>query len=152
MQTRVMLTLFAAVGLAANNAFLFYGSWADLFGRKGPRGGTPQTDGCWCQFWRTRGSAYWEGHGDGNRAALEAEVLGGAEPGMLAYLDGIAVGWCRVGPREELPRHRPLIVIPSVALAGDRRCGTDEPADDRLAAVNRGVRRDPLQQIRAFHR
>ncbi|NEE30519.1 esterase, partial [Streptomyces sp. SID7982] len=28
------LTLFAAVGLAANNAFLFYGSWADLFGRK----------------------------------------------------------------------------------------------------------------------
>ncbi|MFE9697775.1 alpha/beta hydrolase [Streptomyces sp. NPDC006270] len=28
------LTLFAAVGLAANNAFLFYGSWADLFGRR----------------------------------------------------------------------------------------------------------------------
>lgn len=77
---------------------------ADLFQRKGPRGGTPQTDGCWCQFWRTRGSAHWEGHGDGNRAALEAEVLGGAEPGLLAYVDGIAVGWCRVGPREELPR------------------------------------------------
>lgn len=28
------LTLFAAVGPAANNAFLFYGSWADLFGRQ----------------------------------------------------------------------------------------------------------------------
>ncbi|MXG30120.1 alpha/beta hydrolase [Streptomyces sp. YIM 132580] len=28
------LTLFAAVCLAANNAFLFYGSWADLFGQK----------------------------------------------------------------------------------------------------------------------
>lgn len=28
------LTLFAAVGLAANNAFLFYGSWADLFGQQ----------------------------------------------------------------------------------------------------------------------
>ncbi|WP_411083916.1 alpha/beta hydrolase [Streptomyces sp. cmx-18-6] len=28
------LTLFASVGLAANNAFLFYGSWADLFGQK----------------------------------------------------------------------------------------------------------------------
>ncbi|MGW4204456.1 alpha/beta hydrolase [Streptomyces sp. NPDC004726] len=28
------LALFAAVGLAANNAFLFYGSWADLFGRE----------------------------------------------------------------------------------------------------------------------
>ncbi|MFH8929887.1 alpha/beta hydrolase [Streptomyces pristinaespiralis] len=28
------LSLFAAVGLAANNSFLFYGSWADLFGRQ----------------------------------------------------------------------------------------------------------------------
>ncbi|MEV1048966.1 alpha/beta hydrolase-fold protein [Streptomyces sp. NPDC049916] len=28
------LALFASVGLAANNAFLFYGSWADLFGRQ----------------------------------------------------------------------------------------------------------------------
>ncbi|PWS41079.1 esterase [Streptomyces sp. ZEA17I] len=28
------LTLFAAVGLAANNAFLFYGSWADLLGQE----------------------------------------------------------------------------------------------------------------------
>ncbi|MEU1123970.1 alpha/beta hydrolase-fold protein [Streptomyces sp. NPDC005899] len=28
------LALFAAVGLLANNSFLFYGSWADLFGRQ----------------------------------------------------------------------------------------------------------------------
>lgn len=28
------LALFAAVGLAANNSFLFYGSWADLFGQE----------------------------------------------------------------------------------------------------------------------
>ncbi|MET9670538.1 alpha/beta hydrolase-fold protein [Streptomyces sp. NPDC006475] len=28
------LALFAAVGLAANNSFLFYGSWSDLFGRE----------------------------------------------------------------------------------------------------------------------
>ncbi|MFF3288958.1 alpha/beta hydrolase [Streptomyces sp. NPDC003023] len=28
------LSLFAAVGLAANNSFLFYGSWADLFGQE----------------------------------------------------------------------------------------------------------------------
>ncbi|MCS0639035.1 alpha/beta hydrolase-fold protein [Streptomyces sp. LP05-1] len=30
----VQLALFAAVGLAANNYFLFYGSWADLLGRE----------------------------------------------------------------------------------------------------------------------
>lgn len=28
------VAVFAAVGLAANNSFLFYGSWADLFGRQ----------------------------------------------------------------------------------------------------------------------
>ncbi|MFJ8230384.1 alpha/beta hydrolase [Streptomyces sp. NPDC094448] len=28
------VAVFASVGLAANNAFLFYGSWADLFGRE----------------------------------------------------------------------------------------------------------------------
>src|ERR687892_540157 len=61
---------------------------AELFERKGPRGGTPQTDGCWCQFWRLRGNAHWEGHGAGNRAALEDEVRSGAEPGLLAYVGG----------------------------------------------------------------
>ncbi|HUF01323.1 MAG TPA: GNAT family N-acetyltransferase [Gaiellaceae bacterium] len=76
----------------------------DLFERKGPRGGAPQTDGCWCQFWRLRGSAHWDGHGAGNRAALEEEIRGGAEPGLLAYLDGIPVGWCRAGPRESFAR------------------------------------------------
>lgn len=31
--------------------------WADLtdlFERKGPRGGTPMTAGCWCMWWRKR--------------------------------------------------------------------------------------------------
>jgi GNAT superfamily N-acetyltransferase len=77
---------------------------AELFERKGPRGGTPQTAGCWCQFWRVRGRAYWNAHGAGNREALEDEVRSNAAPGLLAYLDGSAVGWCRVGPRESYPR------------------------------------------------
>jgi GNAT superfamily N-acetyltransferase len=77
---------------------------ADLFERSGPRGGSPQTDGCWCQFWRLRGSAHWDGHGAGNRTALQEEIVTGEEPGLLAYADGVAVGWCRVGPREHFPR------------------------------------------------
>jgi GNAT superfamily N-acetyltransferase len=81
-----------------------WGDLADLFARKGPRGGSPQTDGCWCQFWRLRGNAHWAGHGAGNCAALEDEVASGGEPGLLAYVDGVAVGWCRVGPREAFPR------------------------------------------------
>lgn len=76
----------------------------DLFERPGPRGGTPQTDGCWCQFWHLRGRAYWDGHGAGHRSRLEEEVWSGTEPGLLAYLDGTPVGWCRVGPRESFDR------------------------------------------------
>lgn len=88
--------------------------WNDvvsLFERKGPRGGTPQTDGCWCQFWHLRGKAYWDGHGSGHRARLEAEVKAGSEPGLLAYRDGVPVGWCRVGPRETFERleHSPKL-------------------------------------------
>jgi len=83
----------------------------DLFERPGPRGGTPQTNGCWCQFWHLRGKAYWAGHGAPNRARLEKQVQGGDVPGLLAYLDGEPVGWCRLGPRETFERlkHSPRL-------------------------------------------
>jgi GNAT superfamily N-acetyltransferase len=77
---------------------------ADLFTRKGPRGGTPQTDGCWCRFWLVRGKAYWDGHGSGHRRALREEIRGGDASALLAYVDGKAVGWCRLGPRETFER------------------------------------------------
>jgi GNAT superfamily N-acetyltransferase len=77
---------------------------AKLFTRPGPRGGTPQTDGCWCRFWLVRGNAYWDGHGAGHRADLQREIKGGEAHALLAYLDGQAVGWCRLGPRESFER------------------------------------------------
>lgn len=76
----------------------------DLFERPGPRGGAPITGGCWCQFWHLRGKAYSAGWNGGNRARLEEQVRSGSEPGLLAYLDGSAVGWCRIGPRESFGR------------------------------------------------
>jgi GNAT superfamily N-acetyltransferase len=84
---------------------------ADLFERRGPRGGTPQTDGCWCQFWHLRGKAYWDGHGARNRARLDEEIRGGHLHALLAYVDGVAVGWCRLGPRESFERleHSPRL-------------------------------------------
>jgi len=83
----------------------------DLFERPGPRGGTPQTSGCWCQFWHLRGKAYWSGHGARNRSRLEAEIREGGEPALLAYLDGAPVGWCRLGPRKSFERleHSPKL-------------------------------------------
>ena len=83
------------------------GHWddvVDLFTRKGPRGGTPQADGCWCRFWLVRGKAYWDGHGAGHRKALREEIRGGAANALLAYVDGEPVGWCRLGPRESFER------------------------------------------------
>ena len=48
--------------------------------------------------------AYWNGHGAQNRRGLEAEIRDGHEPGLLAYLDDVPVGWCRLGPRESFER------------------------------------------------
>ncbi|MBA2741931.1 MAG: GNAT family N-acetyltransferase [Actinobacteria bacterium] len=76
----------------------------DLFERPGPHGGTPQTDGCWCQFWHLRGKAYWDGHGAENRGRFADEVRRGPPPGLLAYVGGEPVGWCRVGPRASFER------------------------------------------------
>jgi len=76
----------------------------DLFERPGPRGGTPFTAGCWCQYWHLRGKAYDSGWGAANRERLEQQVRGGEEPGLLAYLDDRPVGWCRLGPRESFER------------------------------------------------
>jgi len=69
---------------------------ADLFARKGPRGGTPMTAGCWCMFWRQR-----TGDPGKNRRAMRGIVHEGREPGLLAYDEGTAVGWVSVAPREE---------------------------------------------------
>lgn len=75
------------------------GGWddlAELFERRGPRGGRQVTDGCWCMWWRER-----TGDTSRNRAALCDLVEAGHEPGLLAYLGGRPVGWVSVGPREE---------------------------------------------------
>lgn len=76
----------------------------DLFERPGPRGGMPFTAGCWCQYWHIRGKAYDAGWGDVNRARLERQIAAREAPGLLAYADGVPVGWCRVGPRETFER------------------------------------------------
>jgi GNAT superfamily N-acetyltransferase len=85
-----------------------WGDLTDLFERRGPRGGRPYTDECWCMFWRRR-----TGDGGRNRRALSAIVEGGREPGLIAYRDGRPVGWVSIGPREEFgqllrsPTYRP---------------------------------------------
>lgn len=37
--------------------------------------------------------------GEGNHNLMEAMVKGGDMPGLIAYHDGLPIGWCAIGPR-----------------------------------------------------
>ena len=71
--------------------------WRDLEKLLGPRG----AGGCWCMYWRVARSEFKAGLGAGNKRALRRLVDDGDVPGVLAYRDGEAVGWCSIAPRDE---------------------------------------------------
>jgi GNAT superfamily N-acetyltransferase len=65
-------------------------------------------------WWRLKRSDWDAGKPEGNRRAFHARVRRGPPPGLLAYSDGLAVGWCQVTPRAELPtlgRSRALVAV-----------------------------------------
>ena len=68
----------------------------DLFGPKGA------CSGCWCMYWRI-GNAYRKRQGAQNKAAFQKIVKGGPPPGLLAFDGDLAVGWCQLTPRDDLP-------------------------------------------------
>src|SRR5215471_15210550 len=68
----------------------------DLFGKAGA------CNGCWCMYWRI-GSEYHQRPRDKNRRALRAIVKQGPPPGLLAFDGELAVGWCQLTPRDDLP-------------------------------------------------
>ena len=75
--------------------------WPDVEYLFGPRGACA---GCWCMWWRLSRPEWNRGKGEGNRKAFRKLVRSGAEPGVLAYADGEAVGWCAIAPRGQYPR------------------------------------------------
>jgi GNAT superfamily N-acetyltransferase len=75
--------------------------WADFEELVGPHGAT---GGCWCMWWRLTNKEFDAQKGERNRRAMKAIVNSGRFPGILAYHEGRAVGWCSVAPREEFPR------------------------------------------------
>jgi hypothetical protein len=60
--------------------------------------------GCWCMWWRLGDDEYRAQVGEENKAALKRIVDSGLPPGVIGYIDGMAAGWCSVGPREEFSR------------------------------------------------
>ena len=68
----------------------------DLFG---PRGAC---SGCWCMYWRI-GTDYRRRPASRNKAAFRRIVRRGPPPGLLAFDGDLAVGWCQLTPRADLP-------------------------------------------------
>jgi GNAT superfamily N-acetyltransferase len=76
------------------------GRWADFTTLFGPRGAC---GGCWCMFWRLPRRQFQLQKGAGNRRAMKAIVDSGEAPGILAYHQAKAVGWCAIAPRSTYP-------------------------------------------------
>jgi GNAT superfamily N-acetyltransferase len=70
-------------------------SLEDLFGPAGA------SNGCWCMYWRI-GPAYRKRARERNRTALRTVTKRGPPPGLLAFDDDVAVGWCQLMPRADL--------------------------------------------------
>ena len=74
--------------------------WDDfvsLFGERGACGG------CWCMLWRLSRKQFESQKGDGNKRAMQAIVDSGEVPGILAYHNTKAIGWCAIAPRSSFP-------------------------------------------------
>lgn len=76
--------------------------WDDLVDLFGPERGA--SSGCWCMWWRLSSGEFSSLERAQRRDAFRAIVEQGPPPGILAYDDGKAIGWCAVGPRETLPK------------------------------------------------
>jgi GNAT superfamily N-acetyltransferase len=57
---------------------------------------------CWCMYWRI-GAAYRKRSSTLNHGDFARLVRHGPPPGLLALNGDLAVGWCQVTPRDELP-------------------------------------------------
>lgn len=76
---------------------------------------------CQCQWWILTNAEFSKTTLDQRRELLADEIAAGPPPGLIAYVDGEAAGWVRVGPRTRQARlGRTLIVTGS----------TEEPLDD----------------------
>jgi GNAT superfamily N-acetyltransferase len=58
---------------------------------------------CWCMYWRI-GAAYRKNPGRTNKETFRRVVTRGPAPGLLAFDGDVAVGWCQLTPRDQLPQ------------------------------------------------
>ena len=68
-----------------------------LFGERGACGG------CWCMLWRLTRKQFKAQKGEGNKLAMKTLINSGEVPGILAYHNAKAIGWCAIAPRSSYP-------------------------------------------------
>ena len=74
---------------------------------------------CSCMRWRLTSTEFSRSDKPGRIEALRAEVENSRSTGVLAYADGVPVGWCSIGPREGfqgLERYRKLARIDDASV------------------------------------
>lgn len=88
--------------MALTTAVLTPAAWKDVETLFGPRGACA---GCWCMFWRLeRGERFDALKGERLKERFRAGVGEGRIQGVLAYDDGLPVGWATFGPRTSFAR------------------------------------------------
>jgi hypothetical protein len=59
---------------------------------------------CWCAYWYLPNAQFKAGWGEANRSPLERLVKDGAEPGLIAYVEGQPAAWVSIAPRRAFDR------------------------------------------------
>lgn len=105
----------------------------------GPK--TPGTNGCWCMSYRDARLGL-----EGRIEHMRAECAGEPGPGVLAFVEGEAAGWCSVAPRSTYRRLMNSRTIPRLAKDGLPGGGVDErdPWSVVCFVVRTGFRRQGL--------
>ena len=86
--------------------------FADIASLLAPR--NENAPACWCLTYRLTSSEFSALRGKERPAALQALCARETAPGVLAYIDGLPVGWCALGPRSEMGRLQRSRTIPLV--------------------------------------
>lgn len=76
-----------------------WNKFVKLFGERGACGN------CWCMYYRLSNTDFKEGKAeDGNKRSIKQIVWEGRPTGLLGLLEGEAIAWCALAPREDFIR------------------------------------------------
>lgn len=101
--------------------------WDDLVELFGPERGA--NSGCWCMWTRLSGKDWKAMARDERRDAFRRIVKKGPPPGLLAYEEGVPVGWVAIGPRSSVARF-------NVGKTSRPVEGADAPEPSRIHAIS----------------